>query len=302
MQYKGGSIIKNLRKDMGISQEELAKRLSMSQRQLSRVENGEAELDWLEFTLAFQALLGLFNTDFWIMYLDYDEFLGYRQYQSIREHIKNGLSQEARAALTSLEQSPLVKQPFMAQFVLAMGFILDEMDDESRKRGLYEALSMSIADFDISKIDSYAFNYNEVLIINELALVHSRTGSLGLAIDMLYSICNGAKAKRLRVSKTDEKLLYPMPMVNLYRLLILEGRYGEAASICETALESGLNVTNLRFHPESTYALALCLKHMGKPQDDYLPLLRRAYHGACGLGQNELAKEVKEAYNEAIGK
>ena len=52
MQYKGGSIIKNLRKDMGVSQEEMAKRLYMSQRQLSRVENGEAELDWMEFIVS----------------------------------------------------------------------------------------------------------------------------------------------------------------------------------------------------------------------------------------------------------
>ena len=65
MKYKGGSILRNLRKKMGVSQEEMAKRLYISQRTYSRMESGETEPDWMEFILVFTTL-GHFTDDFWI--------------------------------------------------------------------------------------------------------------------------------------------------------------------------------------------------------------------------------------------
>ena len=206
MQYKGGSIIRNLRKDMGVSQEEMAKRLHISQRQLSRVENGEAELSWLEFTIAMQ-VLGYQTEDFWIMYLDYEEFLGYIQFQNIRRHIKNGATAEARDVFATFEQNPLAKQSFMAQFVLAISCILDEMEDEVRKQGLYEALFISIPKFDVAAIESYILGYNEIIILNELALLYNRLGDAELAIKILYGIYNAIQNIEMITAITELRLM-----------------------------------------------------------------------------------------------
>ena len=300
MKYKGGSIIKNLRSNMGISQEELAKRLHISQRELSRVESGKKELDWLEFILAFGAL-GHFSDNFWIMYLDYEEFTDYLQYQSIRKHFANNRLAEARDEFSKFRESQLAKHDFMRQFTMACGFILGAMDDDRRMQGLYDALNISIFGFDVTKIESYGFNYNEIIIVNELALVHSRLGNAEIAIDMLQGIAVGLESKRLRISHQEKEMIFPAPLVNLFRLLVQTNRYDEAVNICRIALDIGRELYIFHFHPETTFALAISLMHTGKPQDEYLPLLVRAYHGACGIGQTELAAKIKEAYYEVIG-
>ena len=301
MEYKGGSIIKNLRKNMGISQEDMAKRLYMSQRQLSRVENGEAELDWMEFIIAFSSL-GISPDDFWIMYLDYSEFQGYMQYQQVRRHMSTNNRQEALKSLNQLEKNPLSKHDFMAQFVLAMSCILDEMEIDDRMRGLHEALSISIVDFDIATVNNTSLTYNEIMIINELAMLYNELGDTGHSIDLLYCIVNAFEQGNMRMTQRDKKLIIPTPMVHLFRLLMNEGRYDEAAKICEMVLQDKNKTRNYSFHPEAAYTLALCFKHIKKSQNEYIPLLVRAHHAAHAMGNHKLATEIKEAYHEVTSK
>ena len=302
MEYKGGSIIKYLREEMGVTQEELAKRLYISQRQLSRVENGEAELDWLEFLTAFSSL-GIETDDFWIMFLDVEEFKGYMQYQQLRKYLRNNDRAQATKCLMLLEESPLGQRDFMTQFIMAISCILDEMDDAERMRGLHEALSITIKDFDAAKMDSYNLIYNEIMIISELALLHDKHDNPNLAIDLLYGIVNGLENDRLRLSPFEKELAFPRPIVYLYRLLFREGRYEEAAKVCNIALyRNNLWPIDCSFYPESHYTLAICYKQLGKPADEYIPLLVKAYHTAQGIRQNELARKAKEAYHEAKGK
>ncbi|MCL2363756.1 MAG: helix-turn-helix domain-containing protein [Defluviitaleaceae bacterium] len=296
MKYKGGSIIRNLRKEMGINQETMAKRLYMSQREFSRIERGETELDWLEFILVFGAL-GYFTDDFWIMYLDYDEFKGYLKYQNIRKSMKKGRHTEAREALAAFKESPLAKHDFMQQFISAMTHILTDTDDATRIAGLQAALHHSMPHYDpVSSPHSYT--YIEIIIINELALLHNRAGHHDLAISMLQGIINGLDTNSLRITNEEKAMIFPAPIVNSCRLLIQAKRYEEAAEMCNKALETGQALNSMRFHPEITYHLALCRIHIHKHPTDYIPLLARAYHGACGIGQTQLAKEIWEVYHE----
>jgi len=297
MKYKGGSIIRNLRKDMGISQEDMAKRLYMSQREFSRIESGETELEWLEFILVFGAL-GHFTDDFWVMYLDYEEFKGYMQYQNIRKSIKKDRYVEASIALDAFKESNLANHDFMKQFTSAMTHILAETDDETLINGLQEALSLSIPNCD----PAHNYTYIEIIIISKLAQAHSRQGDQDLAIHMLNGIAIGLDANSLRITREEKVMLFPAPIVSLSRLLMQAGRYEDAAQMCNKALDTGQALNNLRFHPEITFILAICHIHSGKPKSDYIPLLARAYHGACGIGQTHLAKEILEAYHEAASK
>ena len=49
MRINSNELIKQMRKDMRISQEEMAERLQISTRQLSRIETGEREMDLWQF-------------------------------------------------------------------------------------------------------------------------------------------------------------------------------------------------------------------------------------------------------------
>jgi len=300
MKYKGGDIIRNLRKNMGVSQEEMAKRLYISQRTYSRIENGETEPDWMEFVLVFTTL-GHFTDDFWIMYLDYEEYMGYMQYQRIRKSLLKNNVTEAQQALTAFMQSSLAKLEFMRQFTTAMPLILTETCDHKLIEGLNKALAISIPAYN-PETATHNYTYIEIMIINSLATAHSTQGNHDLAASMLQGVVHGLDNNTLRITRYEKAMGFPKTIVNLYHILFQAQRYQEAQEQCVKALTIGRQLTHIIYHPDALYFQALCKMHTGALQEEYTPLLARAYHGACGVGQTILARRILEAYHEATGK
>ena len=294
MKANGGELIKNLRKNMGISQEELAQKLFMSQRKLSRIEAGEAELDILEFITAF-SVLGFPTEDFWIMHLTYEDFEGYTQYIQMRRLLRNGDMEGIRSSYPQFKQTSLMKRSFMSQFASYIGLIVDDtMPPEDKLRELYSALKLTLTQFEYEKIDRYRLSYNEVLIINEIALLYSRQGDDSKAIALLSGIAQSADKSRM----TDEerRLLLPKPLVDLCKLLLKTGKYEKAVKICESALNQSRLYVNYRFAPEIVYTMGICYQKMGKSPGEYMPMFKRAYHAARGAERHSLANMIRQEH------
>jgi len=89
MQTNGGHLIKYLRKKNGVTQAQLAKKLFMTQGMLSNIEKGDAKLSIMDFKVAF-AVLGVVTEDFWIVYLNEEEFEGYLLHKEIIQLLEGG--------------------------------------------------------------------------------------------------------------------------------------------------------------------------------------------------------------------
>jgi len=312
MQSNGGNLIKHLRKKMGVTQEELANKLFMSQRALSNIENGTTGLSIMDFYAAFQAL-GLPTEDFWIVHLTTQEFEGYLQYKKMRYCLCSGNVTALSDMYQSIINNPLAQRPFLSQFLSYVSVIIDNnMPGDQKLQTLFAALGRSIDAFE--EPGQYRLNYNEVLIINEIALIYARLGqqkraavSLSTgheehtcperdkAIALLSSIVQNMG--NLRTTTEEDSMLFPKPHVDLSTLLMESGRFEEAAKICETTLELIKKYRYMRqLGSYASYQLGECYYKMKKSKKEYTPLFTMAYHTARAFGQNSLANQIKEEY------
>jgi len=292
MKANGGELIKNLRKNMGVSQEELAKKLFMSQQKLSRIEMGELELDIVEFITAF-ATLGFETDDFWIVHLNPEEFEGYAQYLEIRRLIKNDKVDKIRDLFPCLSKNPLMQRSFMSQFLSFVSVIIDEkMETYKKLKMLYNALKLSIKDFEDKKIAQYCLTYCEILIISEISRLYAKQEAYDRAIILLNGMMENVD--NFRITPKERRLVLPEPLIYLYELLMEIGEYERAAEICEKALAHCVTFLDLKFAPHVAYTLGLCYQKMGR--DGYMPLFTQAYHSARAIEQHELANKIKEAH------
>ena len=289
----GGEIIKQLRKNIGVSQKELADKLFMTQQKLSKVEAGEQELNMMEFLVAFE-VLGIHTRDFWIMHLNYEEFEGYFQYIKIRDYLAHGNLDEVRRIYTQFCKNPLTRHPFMSQFIGFLQVKLSDDEDAEKIDLLYHLLAISIKDFKDSEIKDHYLTYCEVLIINEIATLLAGEGQVDRAILLLNGIYENRD--NLRITPVERYRLFPRPMITLYRLLMKKAEYERAAEIGEYVLDHCRQYTNFTCAPRVTYDLAVCYHKMGKEPQVYRPMIKLAYYTARAIEQHELAEKINKEY------
>ena len=135
--YFGNSadLVKKLRKDMNLSQEEMANRLYITQKKLSRLENGEVKIDIWEFS-EMMTTLGYPSADFWLLYLDTDEYNAYEIYRKLKSLVAAGTSKhndEIKELLEKLKATEFSKRKFIEQFIVYLECSLDETIKSDKK-------------------------------------------------------------------------------------------------------------------------------------------------------------------------
>ena len=295
MQLKNGVLLQHLRKARGITQEEMAAKLQMSQRRLSRIETGELELDMMQSIVAFE-VLGFPVKDLWMIYLDVEEFEGNLQYRKILKILSVGKVDEIRDVLPLLKENSLAKEPLVGQFIRFASLMIDEtMDANEKLKGFYSTLERTITNFEDTKIDEYRLSFNEILIINEIALLHNQLENKDKAIALLKGIAENVEATR--TTTADKYIFFTKLLTDLYILMMEAGDYQNASKVCEQILNLSHDRLNPRFIPSTNYALGVCYQKMDKNKEEYFPFLIRAYHTARAIAQHDLAGKIKKEYD-----
>jgi len=284
-------LIKKLRKDLGINQEELAARLHIGTRQLSRIETGEKDLDIWQMMTILEAL-GHPTEDFWLLYLDSVEYENYKEYRRIKRLLREKRYTEVREHLPSFEQSALVKHPFIQQFISQARIEADiDMPPEQAIEELYKVIKMTRSDFDESKIPDYRLSYNEICIIACIVTKLSALGRFEHAISLTKAIIESRE--RIRVSEEDKAHLLPVLLFNVSTMLGREEKFKESLKYCTDALEAAREYNNFRLVPGILYNMASCYRILGEEEHIYKTHLMRAYHCAYAIGDNRIAKIIK---------
>ncbi|MCL2527070.1 MAG: tetratricopeptide repeat protein [Defluviitaleaceae bacterium] len=302
MKANSADIIKSMRKEMGLSQEEMAEQLFISVRQLARIEAGEAGMDIWQFITTLE-LLGNPSEDFWLLYLDSGEYASYRDYKRLKRQLINDDWSQARKIVADFEKSTLAKQPVAKQFMLYVK-ILTEMAEPSAEglNQLLTAMHMSKPAFDESRIHEYRMSYNEIQIALGMAGCLAAMKEYHRAISMVQSIID--TSENSKVSEEDKVSIFPALYFMLAQVLTSAGRYKEALKACDKAVEISRDYNNLRRIPEMLFCMADCYFKLGEEEHIYKTHLVRAYHVAYGIGRNDAAafikKEAHERYNITV--
>ena len=291
MKANSADIIKSMRKEMGLSQEEMAEQLFISVRQLARIESGEVGMDVWQFITTLE-LLGSPTEDFWLLYLDSGEYASYREYKRLKRQINNGDWSMVKDILIEIEKSSLVKQPVVKQFVSYLKAVTEIAMPAERMDALHKAMYISKPHFEEGKVSQYRMTYNEVSIALFMAECLTALGENDGAISMVQSMINSRENDK--VSEEDRAFLFPSLYYVLSRIQRSAGRYKEALKTCNKAIETCREYNNLRSIPEMLYCMADCYHKLGEEEHIYKTHLVRAYHVAYGIGRNDTAVAIKQ--------
>jgi len=299
MRANSAEIIKSMRKEMGLSQEEMAAQLFISTRQLARIEAGEAGMDIWQF-ITTSELLGAPSEDFWLLYLDSSEYASYRDYRRLKRQIASNDWTEANDTIAALEKSELMKQQVVNQYVSYMKVSLQmEMPPGEKLEQYKTALHMSKSCFDENKVCEYRMTYNEINIVLSIAKCLSHMGEHDRATSLVHSLIEGRE--NCKVSEEDKAYIFPAMYYYLIGILHHAENYRDALKACENAVEVCRDYNNLNRIPEMLYAMAECLHKLGEEEHIFKTHLVRAYHVAYGMGKNDTAACIKEASLKNFG-
>ena len=299
MNIISNEIIKKMRIESGLSQDDMAVKLSMSQKQISHIETGKSTIDVWQL-MSITELFGRPSEDFWLLYLDMDEFEGYRIYKQLKQQIRDEKYDDARATLKELEQNALANRIFIRQFLTYARVKLDEsISHEDAIAELEKAIRESNRDFDEEKIGEYKLNYNEIYILSHLATRYSKLSQKERAIKIVKSLIEGRK--RSNTTEDDRAKLFPALYFNLSNYLGQIGRIKESLEACEEAIKICREYNSLIYVPKILLNMASGLFLLGEEEHIWKTHLIRAYHAAYAFGNNSLGKEIKKYAKDFFG-
>ncbi|MCL2360340.1 MAG: helix-turn-helix domain-containing protein [Defluviitaleaceae bacterium] len=300
MKTNSAEIIKTMRKEMGLSQAEMAEQLFISVRQLARIESGEAGMDVWQFITTLE-LLGAPTEDFWLLYLDSGEYASYRDYKHLKRQINSDDWSKVEEVIRIIEKAPLIKQPIVKQYVAYAKVAVEMPTPPSAESvdNLLKVMHMSKPNFDESKISEYRMTNNEISIALSIANCFVTLGEYDRAIKMVKAMINSRE--NARVSEEDKINIFPALYLVLSSAYWNGGQYKEALYTCQAAIDTCREYSNLERIPEMLFCMADCYYKLGEEEHIYKTHLIRAYHMAYAIGKNKTAVTLKENALKSYG-
>jgi len=290
-------LIKRMRKDLGLTQSEIAEKLFMHERQFQKIEKGQQKTNIWQFK-SMMEMLGVSTSDFWLLYLDTQQYEGYRLYKKVQKFFDEDRIEESVELLELLEQHPIADIPVVKQSILHMRITVDfhfnlkdsnEFDYELVITRLKEALGRKI---NLCEIDNYVLTDTDIKILNHIAVIYSENKSYKIAVRILKDILK-SKSKFRTSSENNDKLLIAIK-TNLSSILLENGRHQEARNYAEEALAMAIENADAWMIPNLLIIKALCYKYLKNKENEINLLLTRAYHTANAIGRKLYAKRIAE--------
>jgi len=294
----GGHIIKHFRKKAKITQKQLAEKLFMSHAMLSKVENGEHDIEFLGFKSAL-AICGVDTDDYWVVTLTADEFEGFLLYKKMGELYEKGhkFHDEKSQMYYQLMISPLAKHTFVQQFLSCIQVHKDDalLTDEQKLNILYTSLYKSLKNFSTENAHMFRFAYEEILLVYEIARIYGEMGDDGHSIILLKSITGNEE--KLKITAAERFRIIPLIYAELIKIYVTQQNYTEALTVLEKLpkLLSSFGISPIG--PIAAYYKGVCYHKTQQDEKTYMPLINMAYHAAKALRQMDLVAKIEEEYD-----
>ena len=286
---------------MGITQKELAEGICTTVT-LSRIEqNKENPQDFILKSILQR--LGLSGSD--ILFATTGSELIYNQLKfDIRQAYILEDYNKAEKILSDNKElisklPPADKQTFETIDIL-LKINKSELSDEEALSLLEAAIRLTCPKYTKDTPPAF-FTYEEILLLNNIALLYAKLGDMETAIKLLYHIKNFYDRQ---VCDIEEALrTEPMILYNLSKCLGLSKKYSECISICEEGIKLATETGRCPCLPQTYYNLAWSSYYRNRPGDRVASqeYLKQAYHGAKFMmrevSAEKYAQRLKEWFN-----
>ena len=297
MSTVNGTLIKRLREDLNLTQEKFAQKISVSTRQLSRMENNESKVSMTEFVDMMQ-MFDMPTEHFMLLFLESKEYADYEKYSKMVEVYRTRKFDDFELHFPNIKSTSLYHNPYVQQLIayikleMAGGMMAGPHFDSYDFDELYDIISITIKDFDEEKVADYLLTSVEMTILGHLcyalsnlneheraikmanALIHNKSLSYSLNINDDFRsypyLCNVLTMCLSNADRHDDAL---SSAISIYRYKLKKGiiydisTYLNNLSYAHKLVSEDISVSKLYFL--RCYYWALC---MNSP---YLPLLKQ---------------------------
>jgi len=244
-----------------------------------RYENGYRQPSWSRFEKFLQRL-GEEPRSYFVRYAmtleDSNTLKKRNELKFLLREENNEKYKLAEALVNELEQNEnfyrvkLNKQfLFMAKATIAFYYNdYESMLDYSKK-----GILITKPDFDEEKISSYTLFYDEILLINQIAVAQAKT-SADRCADMLFQLKTCLDEGY--IDEEEKSRTYMHILFNLSNILGILKRYEDCLPICEKGIEFCVKHENSHFHPMFMFNRACCLLGLGREKNG-IAQLEEAY-------------------------
>ena len=300
-----GKLIRNLRKKLNMNQEAFAEKISVSVRQLSRMETDQANVSILDF----MDMMQVFNVpieDLNLLYLESDEYRWYKIYCEARSYVGQRNWERFHDTVEKLKESPLFDNPYLQQIIAMVKFYETEESrrslytkfEEDDVTALHEILSITIEDFDEEKVSEYMLAEYEFGILGMLCNVLSGVGKHERAINLAKSLINNKTTREKEAFPGNYNAYFRTVLVNSY---LLAGMHNEALDAAVNVLRYCINNNLFASIDMINSQIADIYELFGEENSLCITYFLRAYHWAIykqDARNVALAKqEAKEKFN-----
>ena len=290
MKIEVGERIKTLRDEMQMSQEAFAEKISVSVRQLSRIENNQASIDMLHFIYIMQVCEKPLD-DFWALHFGSKEYSQYKAYMDIRGFLAKTQFDSFDNDIDKLNNSSILLDVYAKQLIMrrevreimltasARGNPKEVFLDEKLFDKLYAAINLTISNFNEKNVSEYLLTQMEINLLGDMSSVLMYIGENERATDLMRSMCDN-RSVRMLIENQEERGNYFEYVRQLIDSDMNVGQYRKSIS---NAIRLHEDVMEYEEQDISLFCAALEIitksyKLSGADRSVYMPYLKSFYH------------------------
>lgn len=296
-----GEIIKQRRLELGLTQEELCEGICEPPT-MSRIEKGRQTPTRSKLNALLQRL-GLPGEKFYAMMSENELEIEHLKNEIIdcntRQLNKQGL-EKIDKLISLTDDDDNVTHQFIARSRVLLGKVEHETvvpySTEEKLNLLFEAIKMTIPNFDIDEIGSHWYSLDEMKIINQIGSVYGDDKRLKKALDIYYQLMKFITKKL--VIHSDYVSTIILISYNYCLFLSQEKRYDDALEIANWGWNKCIEWSRSGYLGGLLFVIGKCLYHTGKVEEsqDYFIQSYYAYKSMRNVPDMEAVHQDIRTY------
>ena len=290
-----GAYIRQKREDQGLTQRQLCEGICEAAT-ISRIESGQQTPCRSRLSALLQRL-GLPDDRYFALLSPNETEISSLQAE-IRSCSVHGRRERGLELLAELENIMEADDNIIRQFILRSRVLLGDYGFEEQLDILLEAIRLTVPRFDLDKIESFLYSFDEIKIINQIGNIYAHAGQQKKAIDIYSRLLQYVQQHNSNITQSTGQLT----LVAYSYALELDAcqLYKDAIEIAELCRHACVNYGHYQYLPGALHIMAECYHFTGndkKSRDLYL----QAYGIYKAIGNERDLRLLEKDVREQLG-
>lgn len=290
-----GAYIRQNREAQGLTQQQLCEGIC-EPATISRIENGQQTPCRSRLSALLQRL-GLPDDRYFALLSPNEIEISSLQAEIVSCGV-HGRRERGLELIAKLENIMEADDHITRQFILRSRVLLGDYGFEEQLDMLLEAIRLTVPRFDLDKIESFLYSFDEIKIINQIGNAYAEAEQHKKAIDVYSRLLRYVQTHNSNITQSTGQLV--LVAYNYARELDACQLYKDAIEIADLCRQTCINYGHYQFLPGALHIMAECYHFTGddeKSRDLYL----QAYGIYKATGNERDLQFLKEDVQAQLG-